>query len=60
MSAQTVLAYLKNNVGVGVGAQNDFVREWRTLDDAGRNTLKTWAREEAAVLGIELTEAPSS
>lgn len=55
--AETVISYLKNRCGIGEGANNDFVKEWRPLSDADKATLKTWAREEAAVLGIELTES---
>lgn len=49
--AQTILAYLRDNLGV----DGDFMKEYRQLPTADKDALRHAATHEMGVLGIEIT-----
>jgi len=49
----TALAYLKQELTL---EGDKFIPMWRSLSKEDQDSLKEYARKEAEVLGIELTE----
>ena len=53
MAKQSIIGYLKANLSL----DGDFLREYKRLDAAEKESLRQYAAQEMAVLGIEIEAA---
>ena len=54
--AETPTMYLRNQMAGFLNADGraSFLSEWGALDETDKATLREWAREEMAVLGVPI------